>query len=195
MQKPLTIIDDGLTIVRLYPDWIANADDVFEALRNRTKWQSRTINLFGRQHAIPRLECWQSEVGLAYTYSGQTYQGIGWSELLSEWATKLQQQFFWQPNGALLNYYRDGGDSMGWHSDNEPELGVQPNVAIMSLGAERDFRLRNVSNPKQSLTVTLPTGSLLWMAGTCQHEWQHSLPKRAHSGERISCTFRRIVKN
>ncbi|WP_320823292.1 alpha-ketoglutarate-dependent dioxygenase AlkB family protein [Reinekea sp.] len=193
MLTSIKLLDDETGNIRLYPDWLANADEIFNELASSGAWQGRNIRLFGKAHPIPRLEQWIGAPGVAYRYSGHAYVAQGWPVHLAELPKRLLEQFAWQSNGALLNYYRSGQDSMGWHSDNEPELGVHPSVAILSLGQARSLLLRRIDDHRQKIKVELLGGSLLWMAGATQTYWQHSLPKRAKKAARISCTFRNIV--
>jgi len=192
MVTPIQINNDQTGLVELYPDWNQNSG-LFDSLKQQAVWQRRTIRLFGKTHPIPRLESWVGDQGVCYVYSGQTYVASGWPDILLPVVESLRRQFGWQANGALLNYYRNGSDSMGWHSDDEPELGPNPSLAILSLGASRQMQLRNIENPSQKLSVNLTPSSLLWMHGSVQHHWQHALPKRARSEERISVTFRKII--
>jgi len=196
MGTSIILLNDETGIIRLYPDWLTNADEIFAELVSDIAWQGRNIRLFGKTHPIPRLEQWIGAPGVAYRYSGQAYVAEGWPASLAELPKRLSEQFGWQSNGALLNYYRTGQDSMGWHSDNEPELGVNPSVAILSFGQARTLLLRRICNHQQKLAAELAGGSLLWMSGAVQTYWQHSLPRRATGAPRISCTFRNIeVKN
>ena len=113
---------------------------------------------------------------------------------LLEVKQQLEADFDLRVNSALLNVYRDGSDSMGWHSDDEPELGSAPAIASLSVGAVREFRLRpfpgRASSDYPPQTISLEHGSLLLMLPPTQHYWQHSLPRRAHRGPRINITFR-----
>jgi len=194
MLTSIKLLDDETGNIRLYPDWLANADEIFAELETSIAWQGRTIRLFGKAHAIPRLEQWIGAPGVAYRYSGQSYVAQGWPATLAALPDRLLEEFAWQSNGALLNYYRNGQDSMGWHSDNEPELGVNPSVAILSLGQARTLLMRRIDNHQNKLVLELTGGSLLWMSGATQDYWQHSLPKRANRTGRISCTFRNIAE-
>jgi alkylated DNA repair dioxygenase AlkB len=193
METPLTILDDSTGKILLYRDWLENSVELFNGLKSNLYWHSREIKLFGKSHPIPRLENWQSILGVDYRYSGQQYLGAGLSSEFLELINRINSDFLWLPNSALSNYYRDGNDTMGWHSDNEVELGPLPNLAILSLGESRDLAFRFVGEKTRKLKVSLNSGSLLFMSGDVQSNWQHSLPKRANKGERISCTFRRII--
>lgn len=193
MSKPIKIIDDGVSSVQLYSDWLKNADSYFERCLTEVDWQSRVIRLFGKQHPIPRKEAWVGDKGIGYRYSGHDYMANGWPSGLEVIASEIQKQVGWLTNSALLNYYRDGHSSMGWHSDNEKELGDCPLVAIVSMGASRTIQFRQASDHKKKVSVELEHGSLLVMHGETQRHWQHAIPKRAGKLARISCTFRKVI--
>lgn len=181
-------------MIGLYPDWLKNSDSFFHYCQQVIDWQSRKIRLFGQEHTIPRLECWLAEPGVDYGYSGQRYHGQGWPEKFRPVLKDLASTTGFQPNGALPNYYRSGQDTMGWHADDESELGINPTVAILSLGSARDFHFRNIHEHSRKLKLKLPAGSLLFMSGAVQHHWQHAVPRRAQGQPRISCTFRTIKR-
>lgn len=190
-MAPEDIVNDETGRIVLYPNWASEPDVLFKQLIEDVVWKTRTIRLFGKTSTIPRQEAWVGDAGVQYKYSHQIYTTDPWPEVLEPIVNGLKEGV--APfNGALLNYYADGSDSMGWHSDDEPELGVNPSVAILSLGAQRDLRFRKKGNPKEAITVPLPKGSLLVMNGAIQHHWQHALPKRAKAAARISCTFRAV---
>lgn len=193
MSKPIKIIDDGASSVQLYSDWLENADSYLNRCLTDVHWQSRTISLFGKRHLIPRQEAWVGDVGVCYRYSGQDYIANGWPAQLDDIVDNIQRQFNWLANSALLNYYQDGQSSMGWHSDNEKELGNCPLVIILSLGGSRTIQFRHVADKKQKESIELSHGSLLVMKGDTQQHWQHAIPKRACALPRISCTFRKVV--
>lgn len=193
MKSPVTLLDDATGKIVFYPNWYKGHVELFDNLKSETRWASRSVSLFGKEHRIPRLEAWVSDKDISYSYSGQSYQGRGWPPELNMLKSKLNALMNWNANAVLLNRYRDGKDTMGYHSDDEPELGLNPSLAILSLGSDRDFLLRLKADHAIKLKVTLSAGSLLWMEGAVQHNWQHSLPKRSNAGERISCTFRKIT--
>lgn len=182
-------IADGGTI--LYdPGFLrpAEADRLFNSLRGEVPWsQERT---FGRP--FPRLNAYYADPGVDYTYSGVTHRGAGWTEGLQEIRRRVEAAAGAGFNSLLLNFYRNGQDSMGFHTDAEPELGPNPVVASISLGAVRKFVLKHKTT-KELLSYHLTHGSLLVMGGTCQHFWYHGLPKTDKDGERINLTFRRIA--
>jgi alkylated DNA repair dioxygenase AlkB len=163
-------------------------DVLFAELRTETPWRQEA----GRGRPFPRLTAWYAEPGLTYSYSGVTHRALDWTPALREIRRRVEESSGATFNSLLLNLYRDGRDSIGYHSDDEPELGVNPVIASLSLGAVRQFVLRHKKN-KDKLTFQLAPGSLLVMGGTCQHHWIHGVPKTAEEvGERINLTFRLI---
>lgn len=167
---------------------------LLEILRDSIRWTSGGLMLYGRHIMMPRLIAWYGDPGITYEYSGQSSPHNDWtSDLLTikDRVETLSRHVF---NGALLNYYRDGRDSMSWHSDDEESLGVNPVIASVSFGATRNFRLRHRHDRSiNPVNLSLTTGSLLIMRGQTQHYWQHQLPKtRKPVGGRINITFRRI---
>ncbi len=181
--------------VTYHPEFFppATADYYFKLLKTALDWQQVPIVLFGRKLLQPRLIAWYGDAGVAYGYSGNQFQADGWIDPLHEIKNILQQRLGIAFNAVLCNLYRDGRDSMGWHSDDEIDLGAKPVIAAISLGATRPFRLRAKNNSCQSFKLELDHGSLLLMAGDTQQNWQHSLPKIAGYCEpRINLTFRRL---
>jgi len=177
-----------------YPSFLSASESqlLFERLLVETAWRQEKITVYGRVHATPRLSCWMADAGLDHRYSNMTMRPVAWSQALRDLNLKLGKatgQYF---NSVLINYYRDGKDSNGWHSDDERELGDNPVIASISLGASRDFLLRSKRDHSLKATVPLHAGSLLLMSGTTQRCWQHSIPKRAHADARINLTFRNI---
>ncbi len=179
------------------PVWLARglvsdlADHVYEALSRETFWEQHVVRLFGRAVAAPRLSCWMGDSGANYRYSGQTYVPVPWSGTVSTIRTRIESVTHGRFNSCLLNWYRHGADSMGWHSDDEPELGAQPLIASVSLGAERRFVMRLKKERREKVSVLLGHGDVLWMGGATQREYQHALPKTARPcGGRINLTFR-----
>jgi alkylated DNA repair dioxygenase AlkB len=168
----------------------AEADRAFRSLLDDVPWEERHIVLFGRRIPQPRLVAWAGEV--PYRYSGQTLEPRAWSGLLRQLLGRVCAHTGVPFNHVLLNRYRDGMDSMGFHADDEPELGAEPAVASLSLGVTRRFVL--VSR-RGRLVVPLEHGSLVVMRGQCQAEYRHGIPKdSAVTAERVSLTFRRILR-
>lgn len=171
------------------------ADACLAALLEEIPWQRHHLRIFGRDVAAPRLSCWIGDSDAAYTYSGTRFDPRPWTPTVAALRDELAARLGLRFNSVLANLYRDGRDSMGWHSDDEPELGPDPVIASLSLGAARAFRLRpRTSRDEASLALDLAHGSLLVMAGATQRLYQHALPRRARITQpRINLTFRRIV--
>jgi len=187
--------------VALLPRWLAPeaAAATFAALHAAIPWETHRLRLFGREVDAPRLSCWIGDPHAGYIYSGTRFEPHPWLPMLAGLRERLQQACGAPFNSVLANLYRDGGDSMGWHSDDEPELGCQPVIASLSLGAERRFRLRRRLPrtarlvPADTVGLVLPSGSVLRMAGATQRLYRHDLPKtRVAVGPRINLTFRWI---
>ena len=139
------------------------------------------------------MTAWYADAGLTYSYSGVTHHAVAWTATLADIRRRVEQAAQTPFNSLLLNYYRDGNDSIGYHTDAEPELGVNPAIASISLGAVRQFVLKHIKT-RDKLSLDLAHGSLLVMGGTCQHHWVHGVPKTKPAvGPRINLTFRNIV--
>ncbi len=181
--------------IEYYPELFssAKANELFQLLQKEIPWQQDDITIFGKTLPQPRLTALFGNEGKPYGYSGIIMQPHAWSPLImfiKEEVEKICQENF---TTVLLNNYRDGKDSNGWHADNEKELGRNPVIASVSFGAERTFQLKhNTLNAKQN--IILQHGSLLIMKGTTQHFWKHQIPKTTKQiGARINLTFR-IIK-
>lgn len=163
-------------------------------LRDTVNWTRREIRLYGRRLMMPRLIAWYADPGVEYEYSGLASPHNDWTPELLAVKSRIETISRYAFNGALLNFYRDGNDSMSWHSDDERSLGINPVIASVSFGATRAFKLRHRSDRSiKPLDLALTAGSLLIMSGETQHHWQHQLPKtKKATGERINITFRRI---
>lgn len=174
------------------------ADSLLRDLLSTVPWSQESIKVFGRSVPQPRLTCWMGDPGSSYRYSGLQMVPKSWSHAVSLIKYKIEKALNVSFNGALLNFYRDGGDSMGWHRDNEKELGSEPVIASASFGAQRSFDFRRYKSRDEKLRLQLDHGSLLLMSGTLQKHWEHRLPKiskasRSQVGPRINITFRRII--
>ncbi len=179
----------------LDPAWLpsAEADALFDALLTGVVWEVHRIRMFGREIDSPRLSCWIGDPGAAYTYSRTRFEPHPWLPELRPIRTRLRETLGIDFNSVLANRYRDGRDAMGWHSDDEPELGLRPVIASISLGATRRFALKPRAEGGHRLALDLPHGSLLVMGGDTQTHYRHALPRTARPvGERINLTFRRI---
>lgn len=172
------------------------ARDWFARLNAEIPWERHRLRLFGREIDAPRLSRWVGDVDAIYRYSGRTFVPHAWTLALTELREYLLRQCGESYNSVLCNLYRDGQDAMGWHSDNEPELGMRPVIASFSFGGVRKFRLRHRVDPAARLELELPSGSLLRMGGATQQFYRHDLPRTARSvAPRINLTFRRILTN
>jgi alkylated DNA repair dioxygenase AlkB len=177
------------------PQWLPPpaADALFAELLDAVPWEVHRIRLFGRDVDSPRLSCWIGDPQARYRYSGTLFEPRPWPACLLPLRERLSREFDVAFNSVLLNRYRDGRDAMGWHRDDEPELGPQPVIASISLGAIRRFSLKGVGADAPRLSLGLPHGSLLVMRGDTQARYRHALPRTAKAvGERINLTFRRI---
>jgi alkylated DNA repair dioxygenase AlkB len=177
------------------PDWLSpeRADRLFDEVMRETPWEVHRIRMFGRMVDSPRLSCWMGEPEAVYRYSGADFAPHAWMPALDDLRARVQRQTGSRFNSVLANLYRTGRDAMGWHSDDEPELGAQPVIASVSLGATRRFVLKHRQQPDTKLALDLPHGSLLVMAGDTQRLYRHALPRTARSvGPRINLTFRWI---
>ncbi|MFC5743950.1 alpha-ketoglutarate-dependent dioxygenase AlkB family protein [Dyella tabacisoli] len=184
--------------LQLAAHWLdgAEADALLAELQGSIPWEIHRIRMFGREVDSPRLSCWIGDPGTGYTYSRTRFEPNPWPPLMASLRARVETACAARFNSVLANLYRDGRDSMGWHSDNEPELGARPVIASLSLGAVRTFRLRPraaVAGRREVRALELPHGSLLCMGGDTQRLYQHDLPKvHAAIGARINLTFRYV---
>jgi alkylated DNA repair dioxygenase AlkB len=164
---------------------------LFEQLKAQIRWRQDVMR-FGRREVLqPRLTAWYGDDGKTYVYSGIRNHPLPWIALLLPLKAKAEGFAASAFNSVLLNYYRDGSDGVGWHADNEPELGERPVIASLSFGATRTFELRKRTT-RRVAKLPLPSGSILVMRGTTQRDWVHRVPKEPGSAGRINLTFRFI---
>lgn len=169
------------------------ADSIYTELISEIPWQQDDIRLFGKTHPQPRLTALFGNEGKPYSYSNIKMQPHPWNSLLQKIKSQVEHVSDTIFTTVLLNKYRDGKDSNGWHADNEKELGINPIIASVSFGAERTFQLKHNSDKDQKKSILLEHGSLLLMKGTTQHFWKHQIPKTAKPiAPRINLTFRAI---
>jgi alkylated DNA repair dioxygenase AlkB len=172
------------------------SDGLFSSLIQNVPWKQEPVRIFGRMLMQPRLTASYADAGISYGYSGITLKTLEWTEELLAIKKLVEKDAGQTFNTALLNYYRNGSDSMGWHRDNERQLGPEPAIASVTLGAERKFQLRNYETKKDTITLLPAHGSLIIMRGVSQQHWEHRLPKDPRVGEaRINITFREIIQD
>ena len=181
--------------ISYYPKFLdaLAADRYFKDFRATVPWQQDTITVFGKTYQQPRLTALFGENGKSYTYSNIVMQPHPFSGNLLKLKSSLEKRTALHFTTCLMNLYRHGKDSNGWHSDDEKELGTNPVIASVSLGQERFFHLRHTSKKNLKHKLLLEHGSLLLMKGETQHFWQHQIPKTSRTiKERINLTFRII---
>ncbi|MBC7000422.1 alpha-ketoglutarate-dependent dioxygenase AlkB [Cytophaga sp. FL35] len=178
-----------------YPRFLGKgeADTLFHVLRKNVPWQQDSIKIFGRDYLQPRLTALYANNEKPYSYSNITMHPKKFIPELLELKHRIEQKCKTEFTTCLLNLYRNGKDSNGWHADNEKELGKEPIIASVSLGAERFFHLKHRKIKNERHKLLLEHGSLLVMSGQTQHKWLHQVPKTSREiGERINLTFRYI---
>ena len=184
-------IEDGELAMLPHMPLPAASDVVLKQLIDETPWRADTIVVYGKRYLQPRLSAWYGEAG--YTYSGLTLDPLPMTPLLARLRVEVEHWTGHRYNSVLLNYYRDGADSMGMHADDEPELGPAPAIASLSLGATRTFILRHKAS-KRTVKIDLNDGSLLLMAGSLQKHWLHGINKTVKPlGPRVNLTFRYVI--
>jgi alkylated DNA repair dioxygenase AlkB len=191
---PLPLSPDRQSEITFWPSWLgsAEADDLLATAINQVAWRQDNIHIAGKSIPIPRLQNWYGDPTTSYTYSRIKLQAVAfppWMELLRRRVERQTGNCF---NRTLVNYYRDGQDSVDWHADDERELGPEPIIASVSLGQERAFLLRHKTT-KERLKINLPHGSLMMMGPGIQEHWHHSVAKDKNIvGPRINFTFRNM---
>ena len=178
----------------LVPNFFAKneADSYLEAFTNTIAWKQEEMKMYGKTIKFPRLTAWYGDNDKPYSFSGITLQPNPWTEELLAIKNKIKEHCPENFNSVLLNLYRDGNDSISWHTDAEKELGKNPVIASVNFGAQRTFQLRHIET-KERINITLTHGSLLIMQGQLQHYWQHQIPKtKTVKTPRINLTFRAI---
>ena len=182
--------------VLFYPAFFSapEADLLLKELRDTTEWRQDTMRFFGKQVPLPRLTAWYGDPGCRYVYSGIENQPLPWTPALLEVKRAVEAPSDLVFNGVLLNRYRSGLDSMGWHADDEPEFGAEPIIASVSFGGTRTFQMKHKKRKELKASVELTHGSLLVMRGGTQANWLHQIPKTAKPvAERLNLTFRAVV--
>ncbi len=191
-KEGFTVIDNGEYI--FYPNYFSKSegDSLLKNLRSNIIWKQESMNMYGKKIDFPRLTAWYGNNDKPYSFSGITLQPLPWTSEILTIKSKIEPIAKTTFNSVLLNLYRDGNDSISWHTDAEKELGINPIIASVNFGATRKFQLRHIKT-KKKLEIELTHGSLLIMQGELQHFWQHQVPKTSKVvGERINLTFRVI---
>ena len=181
--------------IRYFPSFFTTeeADNYLRRFMTGVLWQQDEITVYGKVYQQPRLTALYAENEKPYAYSDIIMEPHPFSEELLSIKERIRAVSEVNFTSCLLNLYRDGNDSNGWHADDEKELGTNPVIASVSLGQERVFHLRNKKDNSLKYKILLEHGSLLLMAGETQHFWQHQIPKTAKViGERINLTYRVI---
>jgi alkylated DNA repair dioxygenase AlkB len=179
------VIPDGFALSRI------DKLDTIAAYIESIAWEQRSFRMFGREHLTPRLTAWMG-TGV-YTYSGQRHEPAPMPTTIARLHARVEALTGARFNSVLANYYRDGRDSVAWHADDEPELGTEPMIASVSIGASRTFLIHH-KTLRERTTLTLMHGDLLVMSGRSQLDYEHSVPKaREPVGPRINFTFRYIA--
>lgn len=186
MQLPQLLQRHG----RLYP--LAKTQALLQELIRTIEWQ-QDFEAFGRRFDVPRLQAWYADKGVHYRYSDNKLESHDWTPLLRFIKKDVEKRSGYGFNSVLLTFYRDGDDHVNWHADDEPELGVEPVIASLSLGACREFQFRHTQRDDCG-SLQLQDGELLVMLPGFQQNWQHRIPPQPGiSDPRINLTFRQVV--
>ena len=186
------ILDTNSGKIEIVPEFSVSFPFAYSELFNNLNLEQESIRLFGKTVLQPRLSRFYSDTGVTYIYSNQKFVGEKWTKELRILNEKIHKETGIRFNSALVNFYRDGSDSMGLHADNEPELGRNPTIASMNFGASRKMVFRR-NGTKEKMQLELNHGELLIMSGALQHNWKHEIPKQRKITEsRLNITFRRI---
>ena len=178
-----------------YPSYFTKqeSDAFFEELQSHTKWTQEQIRIYGKTIQVPRLTAWYGDDDTSYSYSGITMTAEPWTPTLREIKEKTEKTTDKVFNSVLMNLYRDGQDSVSWHSDDEAELGRNPVIGSVSFGGDRNFQFKHRYSTGLRHEIRLSHGSFLLMKGPTQHYWSHQIPKtKKPCCPRINLTFRVI---
>ncbi|MGR8934230.1 MAG: alpha-ketoglutarate-dependent dioxygenase AlkB family protein [Gammaproteobacteria bacterium] len=170
----------------------AQSSRLYRRLLQEQNWPDNRYTVAGRQFILPRLQTWHADPGIVYSYSNNLLETRAWTPLLTAIKTRIERYLHYSFNSVLVNLYRNGEDYVGWHADNEPELGAQPLIASLTVGAERRFAFRR-KHASECGSLLLSSGSLLIMLPDFQHHWLHSVPiDKSVTQGRINLTFRKV---
>jgi alkylated DNA repair dioxygenase AlkB len=191
-KEGLTVIENGEFVFysKFFPK--SESDLMLKNLHRNINWKQESMHMYGKKIDFPRLTAWYGNNDKPYSFSGITLQPLPWTSEILTIKRKIESIANTEFNSVLLNLYRDGNDSISWHTDAERELGINPIIASVNFGATRKFQLKHIKT-KEKLEIELTNGSLLIMQGELQHFWQHQVPKTSKAvNERINLTFRVI---
>ncbi|AMK79017.1 MULTISPECIES: alpha-ketoglutarate-dependent dioxygenase AlkB family protein [Methylomonas] len=171
----------------------AESDSIYRRLLLEQNWPDNRYSVAGREFMLPRLQTWHADPGISYSYSNNLLQTRSWTPLLSDIRQKIEHFLNFSFNSVLVNLYRNGEDYVGWHADNEAELGERPFIASLTLGATRRFAFRHKKTAENG-SILLGSGTLLVMQPDFQHHWLHSIPIDSELTQgRINLTFRKVI--
>jgi alkylated DNA repair dioxygenase AlkB len=190
--EPLPIPDADISILHEL-EMPMPYDGMLRKLIEDTKWRQESVRIYGKVMPQPRLVAWYGDPGKKYDYSGISLTPLPWSDLLREIKRRIEDCTESTFNSVFLNLYRDHNDSMGFHSDDERELGLEPTIASLTFGATRTFVLKHKKLDIPSVKLPLEAGSVLLMKGATQRSWKHGIMKQTQRcGPRVNLTFRTI---
>ena len=165
----------------------------FSYLTTEIPWQQDVVKLFGKTYITDRKVTWYAEKPFIYRYSGQSKIALPFSPTLLDIKSRVEKLTGSAYDACLLNYYHNGSEGMGWHSDNEKSISPNSSIASVSLGATRKFQFKHKTQGLK-LDLILDSGSVLDMRGETQEFWLHALPKsKKIAGARINLTFRKMA--
>jgi alkylated DNA repair dioxygenase AlkB len=182
--------------IRYYQKFLSNQESNYylDTFSSKIPWQQEEVKVFGKIYAQPRLTSLHSKTMTTYKYAGLTLQPQPMTTELLSLLERVESICNHEFNCVLLNLYRDGSDSNGWHADNEKELGFHPQIASISFGSNRFFHFKHRSIKSENYKIKLHHGSLLLMEGPMQEYWLHQIPKtKKLLSPRINLTFRKIT--
>ncbi len=167
-----------------------------EGLKIGLRLEQKPITIFGKKILQPRLIDFLGDPGVSYTYSKSQLIASEWTPAILSIKKLVENILDEQFNSGLVNFYRNGDDSMGWHADDERELGPNPIIASANFGATRKMKFKELGGGQRKIDIILDHGDILVMSGALQHHWQHMVPKRANIKEsRLNITFRNIIES
>lgn len=167
---------------------------LFTTLLKETRWHQEKIKFWGKETPVPRLTAWYSRENKSYSYSGVVNSSTPYTKSLNDVHQRVEDYTNQKFNSVLLNLYRNGDDSMGWHADDETSLDPKASIASLSFGAARDFQIKPKDKSRKLINIKLADGSLLLMKSPFQEDWLHRVPRRKNSHEpRINLTFRKLL--